>query len=250
MTRKRQPQVSEVNLCIRRTVKQNPGIHFRGLGRAARVTSAGQLRHHLDHLEREGILVELNDGRYKRFFVAGDQDPKIRPEMARFTRVVPRRIAKLLLLNPMNRSQLRRSLGCADSTLGYHLTRMVEAGDLVRARGPNSCVYSLASGDTVRKLLLLQGAAAALEWRADASPHGSAGRRSPPRPGPAPRPAMPDPLPVTPNPLPAAPDPLPGMPDPLPDLPGVPDLPDLPAPPDLPDALADGDLGMRSDPTF
>lgn len=161
MTRKRAQRVSEVNQCIRRMVKENPGIHFRGLGRAAHVTSAGQLRHHLDRLERQGVLVEVEDGRYKRFFVAGDQDPKLRPEMARFTRVVPRRIAKLLLVSPMNRSQLRRSLGCADSTLGYHLSRMVTLGDLARERGPNTCIYSLTSGETVRQLLQQQGAAAA-----------------------------------------------------------------------------------------
>lgn len=159
MSRKRAERVSEVNLNIRQAVKQNPGIHFRGLARAARVTSAGQLRHHLDRLERQGILVEIPDGRYKRFFTAGDQDPKLRPEMARFTRVVPRRIAKLLLVSPMNRTQLRRSLGCADSTLGYHLSRMVTLGDLARERGPNTCVYSLTSGETVRRLLI-EGAAA------------------------------------------------------------------------------------------
>lgn len=233
MTRKREPVVSQVALCIRRTVKQNPGIHFRGLSRAANVASAGQLRHHLDHLEHQGILIEVADGRYKRFFIAGDQDPKLRPEMARFTRVVPRRIAKLLLLNPMNRTQLRRALGCADSTLGYHLSRMVSVGDLVRERGPNSCIYSLASGETVRKLLVMQSTAAALDWNADATPD-----------------AQPTPLDLEVPPA-VGPPPVPSMPDPLPDLPGAPDLPDLPAMPDLPDLLggAGPDVGAPTGPS-
>ena len=159
MMRKPAP-VSQVGLAIRRAVQEQPGIHFRGLARAARVTSAGQLRHHLDRLERQGLVVEVEDGRYKRFFMAGAQDPKLRAEMARFSRAVPRRIAKLLLVSPMNRTELRRSLGCADSTLGYHLTRMVLLGDLARMRGPSSCVYSLTSQETVRKMLLIQGALA------------------------------------------------------------------------------------------
>jgi len=150
--------VSQVALSIQDAVKKNPGIHFRGLARAAHVTSAGQLRHHLDRLERQGKVVEVEDGRYKRFFTAGDQDPKLRAEMARFSRDVPRRIAKLLLANPRNRTDLRRNLGCADSTLGYHLARMVRLGDLARTRGPSSCFYSLTSEETVRKLLMLQGA--------------------------------------------------------------------------------------------
>ncbi len=161
MNRKQHSPVSQASLSIRRAVKEHPGIHFRGLGRAARVSSAGQLRHHLDRLEHQGLVIEVEDGRYKRFFVAGDHDPKMRTEMARFSRAVPRRIAKLLLVSPMNRTELRRSLGCADSTLGYHLTRMVVLGDLARTRGPNSCLYSLTSGDTVRKMLVLQGASEA-----------------------------------------------------------------------------------------
>lgn len=222
MTRRQAQAVSEVNLCIRRTVKANPGIHFRGLGRAAGVTSAGQLRHHLDHLERQGILVELEDGRYKRFFVAGDQDPKLRPEMARFTRAVPRRIAKLLLVSPMNRSQLRRSLGCADSTLGYHLSRMVTLGDLARERGRSTCIYSLTSGETVRQVLLQQREARA----ALADPAGLApGPKEPDLGTPAAplrhsQPRRPEAAPV-PAPAPAAPPgdlPVPTLPDPVPDL--------------------------------
>lgn len=157
MRRRQGPSSSAVDLGIRRIVREQPGIHFRGLGRAANVTSAGQLRHHLDRLEREGVLVEVEDGRYKRFFVAGAHDPKLRPELARFARAVPRRIAMLLLGSPMNRTELRRSLGCADSTLGYHLTRMVLLGDLAKSRGQNCCRYSLTSEDLVRKMLLLHG---------------------------------------------------------------------------------------------
>lgn len=233
MSRKRAQRVSEVNLNIRQAVKQNPGIHFRGLARAAHVTSAGQLRHHLDRLEHQGIVVEVPDGRYKRFFVAGDQDPKLRPEMARFTRVVPRRIAKLLLVTPMNRTQLRRSLGCADSTLGYHLSRMVTLGDLVRARGPNTCVYSLTSGETVRRLLLQAAEASAAGGDARArTAEGATPSLAPPEPRsiPAPRPTPPEPL-VPPPQRPAQPPPVPDqpapyVPEPIPDLLGGPD-PDL-----------------------
>src|SRR5688572_13628835 len=157
MIRKQATRVNAVDIGIRRIVREQPGIHFRGLGRAANVSSAGQLRHHLDRLARLGVLVEVQDGRYKRFFVAGAHDPKLRPEMARFARVVPRRIAQLLLESPMNRTELRRSLGCADSTLGYHLSRMVLLGDLAKERGQNCCRYSLTSEDVVRKMLLMHG---------------------------------------------------------------------------------------------
>jgi DNA-binding MarR family transcriptional regulator len=198
---RRQPTVSPVSLSIRQAVKMQPGIHFRGLGRAAHVTSAGQLRHHLDRLERQGLIVEVADGRYKRFFVAGQQDPRLRAEMARFSRPVPRLIAKLLLSNPMNRTQLRRSLGCADSTLGYHLARMVALGDLARIRNPTACLYSLTNGEGVRRML--QAATSAATPAAspvdpddgtDELPNPLRPRPRPPGDGPAPR-DPPEPLP-------------------------------------------------------
>ena len=153
MTRLQDVAENVARLNIARVVREHPGIHFRGLGRAAQVSSAGQLRHHLDRLERDGTLVEVEDGRYKRFFVAGQHDPKVRPEIARFSREVPRRIATLLLGHSMNRTELRRSLGCADSTLGYHLSRMVMLGDLAKTRGTNCCHYSLTREELVRGIL-------------------------------------------------------------------------------------------------
>jgi DNA-binding HxlR family transcriptional regulator len=247
--------VSQVGLSIRRAVKENPGIHFRGLARAAHVTSAGQLRHHLDRLQHQGVLVEVEDGRYKRFFTAGDQDPKLRAEMARFSRAVPRRIARLLLTSPMNRTELRRSLGCADSTLGYHLSRMVLLGDLARTRGPISCLYSLTSEETVRKMLLIQGALA--EPGLDGPGREPAPGPGPnPIPGPEPRPEpvpgrTPEPTP-TPEPEPAddeIPNPLRPEPDPMPDLP-YPDWPSLADPAGAP--TGDAPLGgaTSEDPTF
>ena len=150
------PPLSSVGLSIWRIVKEQPGIHFRGLGRAANLSSVGQLRHHLDRLARRGILLEVEDGRYKRFFVAGDHHPDLRPGLARFARRVPRLIGTLLLARPMNRAELRRTLGCADSTLGYHLTRMLLLGDLVRTRTRNRTEYALADPEFVRKVLVMQ----------------------------------------------------------------------------------------------
>ncbi|HET6398191.1 MAG TPA: hypothetical protein VFH47_01395 [Candidatus Thermoplasmatota archaeon] len=152
--------VSEVGLALCRIIKDRPGIHFRGLARAAHVTSAGQLRHHIDRLKRQGRIVEVQDGRYKRFFMAGHHDPNLRPGLARFSRPVPRQIGRLLLNRPMNRTELRRSLGCADSTLGYHLKRMVQMGDLEKARGRNCCRYTLRDQELVRRVLMMQDEAA------------------------------------------------------------------------------------------
>jgi len=153
-------KMSPVAVELNRIVRERPGIHFRELGRAAGLTSVGQLRHHLDRLERGGLVVEIGDGRFKRFFAAGEHEPRLRQGLARFSRRVPRLIAQLLLARPMNRTELRRSLGCADSTLGYHLIRMRSLGDLDRNRGRNCAVYSLTNPDFVRRMLQEAGPSA------------------------------------------------------------------------------------------
>lgn len=137
-------------------VKDHPGIHFRELARAANISSMGQLRHHVDRLRQRGVLIEVQDGRYKRFFVTGTHPPAVRKTLARFSRPVPQRIAKLLLWRPMTRAELRRNLGCADSTLGYHLTRMSIHGDVVKTSNSNHSRYTLADPEAVRAALVMQ----------------------------------------------------------------------------------------------
>lgn len=158
MRKSARPLMSAVRTNLCKIVKENPGIHFRGLGRAASVTSAGQLRHNVDRLLRQGLIVEVSDGRYKRFFLAGEHDARLRPQIARFSRDVPRQIGEMLLEQPMNRAELRRSLGCSDSTLGYHLKRMTEMGDVRKERGRNCCHYSLANIETARQALQVRSA--------------------------------------------------------------------------------------------
>jgi DNA-binding transcriptional ArsR family regulator len=157
--------LSEAGLRICRVVSEQPGIHFRGLARAATLP-AGQLRHHLDRLVRRGILVELEDGGYKRFFLAGKHDPRLRPALALFARRVPRRIGSLLLLRPMTRTELRRHLGCGDSTLGFHLARMVQAQVVTKQRDRSGCRYALAEPELARQALAMRAAAANQEERA------------------------------------------------------------------------------------
>lgn len=147
------PPTSGVSANLLRIVQERPGIHFRALERAAGLNSTGQLRHHLDQLQRRRFLVEVQDGGFHRFFVAGEHDRHLRQRMARFSRPLPRRIAKLLLQREMSRTELRRALGCADSTLGYYLARMLKQGDLVKHAVKARIHYALADPNAVREVL-------------------------------------------------------------------------------------------------
>lgn len=144
-----------VSLRIQAIVQENPGIHFRALGRAAALNSTGQLRHHLDRLARRGAVSEVADGRYRRYFPA-THAADLQPHLARLSRPVPRRIATHLLSGPMSRTALRRSLECADSTLGYHLQRMKQQGDVQHVRDMRGPAYALVDPERVRRILRAQ----------------------------------------------------------------------------------------------
>jgi DNA-binding transcriptional ArsR family regulator len=164
-----------------RIIREQPGIHFRALGRQAGLTSSGQLRHHLDRLADLGAVAEVKDGRFSRFFSGGEDDPNARLRQARFSRPVPNLIARLLADRPMSRTELRRRLGCADSTLGYHLNRLLQVGDIQRRVGPNGHEYALADTSLVPP---------ELPWRRTApSPAASAAASSQATPASAPAPA-------------------------------------------------------------
>jgi predicted transcriptional regulator len=140
-------------------VRQQPGIHFRGLQSAASVASLGQLRYHVDQLKRDGVLVEVKDGGFTRFFLAGAQDPALRIALAHFARPVPRRIAQHLLEEPLSWSDLRARLGCADSTLGYHLNRMGALGDVERRHTRSGWQYVLTEPQLVERAIRMHAAA-------------------------------------------------------------------------------------------
>ena len=144
-----------VALRIQAIVEETPGIHFRGIGRSAGLTSTGQLRHHIDRLVRGGYIAELGDGGYRRYFPS-HHAPDLQVQMARLSRDLPRRILRLLATGPMTRTTLRRHLACADSTLGYHLGRMLQHGDVVRQpRGSGTC-YAVADPERAQRILAAQ----------------------------------------------------------------------------------------------
>ena len=81
------PTEGSVALRIHSIVQEQPGIHFRALGRAAALHSTGQLRHHLDRLTRRHLISEVADGRYRRYFPASHA-LDLQPQLARLSRAL------------------------------------------------------------------------------------------------------------------------------------------------------------------
>jgi predicted transcriptional regulator len=112
-----------------------PGIHFRELERETGFAS-GTVQYHLGEMVRSGLLTEVKEGHYTRYYIAqmplSPQDKKL---MSALRRELPRGMILFILEHPgcENREIARRFVVSAP-TITYHLKRLLAAG-VVKAEG-------------------------------------------------------------------------------------------------------------------
>lgn len=113
---------------IYRLVKENPGIHAHEV--AERLDLAwGTAIHHLKLLEQNGLLTSYRDGRYKRFFLVGDQRLAQKEAVALLRNDTARRIVEAVVGRPgLIQKDVCEALGVSSSLATWHLQRLAEAG--------------------------------------------------------------------------------------------------------------------------
>jgi predicted transcriptional regulator len=117
---------------IYRLIRDEPGIHAHEV--AARLGLGwGTAVYHLKLLERNSLVVSRHEGRYKRFFVTGDQRIQHREAVALLRNATSRSIATAVAAQPGQiQKQLCQALGVSPSLASWHLQRL-EASGLVTA---------------------------------------------------------------------------------------------------------------------
>jgi predicted transcriptional regulator len=106
-------------------LKDHPGAHFKSISRGV-ATPPGTLRHHLNYLEREGLVRVLHEGMYKRYFPTGAHlDPDKMEKGNRET------IMQVLDKYPgISQVDLRSIVAIPKQTLSYHIRKLHEEGRL------------------------------------------------------------------------------------------------------------------------
>lgn len=114
-------------------IRSHPGLHLRELERRLPI-SLGDLRYHVDYLEREGLVSSKSDGYRKAYFSVRDVSVLDRGLLALLRQRSPRRIVLHLLAGgEATAEDLQAAVGLSRSTLSFHLRKLREAG-LVRVR--------------------------------------------------------------------------------------------------------------------
>lgn len=135
-----------------RAIEAAPGSHGRAL--LERLDYAkGTLQYHLDWLEREGLVEAHDDGKFTRYYPAGEFDEPDRAMLGALRRTYGRRIiAHLAADGPLTTTELADRLEKAPSTVSWHLSRLDEVGLVEKDRRGRTVQYSLAEPRRARRL--------------------------------------------------------------------------------------------------
>jgi predicted transcriptional regulator len=120
-------------------VAGTPGLHLRELARLLDVDVRTAL-YHLQHLERHGLIGEVEEGRYKRYFPKTTNgrsreivDARDKPVLSLLRKRIPLAVTLALLTKRSStHADLLEHAPVAPSTLSYHLGKMARAGILDR----------------------------------------------------------------------------------------------------------------------
>lgn len=135
-------------------VKRVPGIHLRALQRDLNMP-LGTLEYHLYQMEREGLLVTREDGRFKGYFPHDELDRRDRDYLYYLRQEMPRRIAMEVANQPGIRFQeLGARLPISPSTLSFHLKKLLRSEILREIPLGKEKAYECLDAERVRRLVV------------------------------------------------------------------------------------------------
>jgi predicted transcriptional regulator len=135
-------------------VRRVPGLHLRQIQRDLEMPM-GTLEYHLHQMERAGLLVTREDGRFKAFYPNESLDRRDRDFLYYLRQEMPRRIALEIVDRPgVSFQELAHRLPIGASTLSFHLKKL-RAGGVIeeRRRGQKKC-YHATDPDRIRHIIV------------------------------------------------------------------------------------------------
>lgn len=150
-----QPLDQPKRLEIYNYIRDNPGVHFRGICDVLGL-SVGVVQYHLSVLEHASLIASYNDGQNKRFFehsAFAKADVKLVSLMRHET------TAKTLTILAQQGSVLHRdianSLGISSQALSWHMNQLKNAGIINAEKAGVNVRYSLTDANMSKLIISL-----------------------------------------------------------------------------------------------
>lgn len=136
-------------------VRQNPGVHFRGLQRLTKMP-IGVLTYHLDYLADRGLLTVDKQESFTRYFPEGRISREKQRMLAMLRQEIPRGIILFLLMNPgATHGQVLENFTISGGTLSYHVKKLVSSGIISVERTGRESRLTVIEPDKISDLLIV-----------------------------------------------------------------------------------------------
>jgi len=131
----------ETRRSIFETIRSSPGLHLRELSRRLKLQTS-LVEYHVRELLQNDLIMEVKEGGYRRFYPGEDPSFGLRGFSSRQRKVlhflrqdIPLRIVLLMIdQGGCTHKEILCHVPVGDSTLSYHLSRMIDAGIVERYR--------------------------------------------------------------------------------------------------------------------
>ena len=135
-------------------IVMNPGLHFRELQRRLKM-QVGMLEYHLSVLQKEGLIIAKQDGKYVRYFANTVMTQQERNIIGNLRNGVMRRIVIFVLERErVKHRDITEHLNMSSSTISYHLNKLVKNGILNRENVGRENYYTVNNPKLVANTLI------------------------------------------------------------------------------------------------
>ncbi|UCG70314.1 MAG: winged helix-turn-helix transcriptional regulator [Thermoplasmata archaeon] len=131
-----------------------PGLHFREILRRLD-TSSGNLNYQLNYMIKHDILVGIQDGNLKRYYLIGKVKGKEKRILACLRNETSRGLVLFLLLNPNSKfNELSLNFDLAPSKLAYHLKKLLDKEIIEKKRKGRTTLYKVVDEESIANVLI------------------------------------------------------------------------------------------------
>lgn len=130
-------------------IKNNPGIHFRGICNSLNL-SIGLAQYHLGLLTKAGLISTFRDWRYKRYFKSNKFTKREMSIISLLRHQTAERILSILLKKQhASHNELASKLSISSQALTYQMKRLEKVGFVQRTKDGLKTVYFLDAANTL-----------------------------------------------------------------------------------------------------
>jgi DNA-binding MarR family transcriptional regulator len=123
-------------------IHENPGLHFRELGRKLNIPRT-TLSYHLDYLKKHDLLIEKKEGRFLRFFISQDVSNKEKTILNILRQETTRNVLLyIVVMVAASQNEIAKELELHPTTVKFHLKKLLKYDFIEPAHIKNGVIYT------------------------------------------------------------------------------------------------------------